>query len=235
MEVKLVTFTPSPEDITVEVARASSSRKDKLADADKLVAYLIKNKHWSPFEHAFFTFEIITSKAIGIQLLRHRSNFFQEFSQRYQDVNKLNSDNSIFEFYEARKQAEDNRQSSTEDIGLLGWTEDRGYHFSFYPHTTGDQKLALHYTANVYNRAETAYNMQLKAGISRETARFILPMATKTRLYVTMNIRSLIHWLQLRDDGHAQLEAQLVAREIKKIAIEKLPITAKALEYGTEG
>ena len=113
MKVTLLNATPNAEDHIVEVARVSSSRKDKKSKPEGLLNYLIKHKHWSPFEHGHVTFEIETSKAIGIQLIRHRSFSFQEFSQRYQDVNRFGD---IFEPIEFRAQCEDNRQSSTEVI-----------------------------------------------------------------------------------------------------------------------
>ena len=112
-KVNLVTNTPNAEETIVEIARVSSKRTDKKAKPEGLINYLIKHKHWSPFEHASMTLEIDTSKAIGIQLIRHRSFTFQEFSQRYQDVNLLGD---MFEPIELRKQAEDNRQSSTEEF-----------------------------------------------------------------------------------------------------------------------
>ena len=111
MRVELVTVTPNAEERIVEIARVSSKRKDKKDKPKGLINYLIKHSHWSPFEHAFMTLEIETSKAVGIQLIRHRSFTFQEFSQRYQDVGLLGE---IFEPIELRKQAEDNRQSSDE-------------------------------------------------------------------------------------------------------------------------
>ena len=111
MKVKLITVTPDAEERIVEIARVSSKRKDKKSKPEGLINYLIKHSHWSPFEHAFMTLEIETSKAIGIQLIRHRSFTFQEFSQRYQDVGLLGE---MFEDVELRKQAEDNRQSSEE-------------------------------------------------------------------------------------------------------------------------
>ena len=108
MQVKLLNITPNAEEHIVEIARVSSSRKDKKTNAAGLLKYLVRHKHWSPFEHSHATFEIETSKAIGIQLIRHRSFSFQEFSQRYQDVNKLDE---MFENIELRAQCEDNRQS----------------------------------------------------------------------------------------------------------------------------
>ena len=125
MKVTLLNVTPNAEDHIVEVARVSSSRKNKKDKPEGLLRYLVRHKHWSPFEHGHATFEIETSKAIGIQLIRHRSFSFQEFSQRYQDVNRLGD---IFEPIELRSQCENNRQSSVEIInpslkvpsGLLG-------------------------------------------------------------------------------------------------------------------
>lgn len=219
MKVSLKSITPDIENTIVEIARVSSSRKDKTENPEGLINYLIKNSHWSPFEHGFLTFEIETSKAIAIQLLRHRSNYFQEFSQRYQDVNKVSEEGeSIFEPIELRKQAETNRQSSTEEFNPIikvGTAEVSAYDL------IGD---AL-YTA------EHAYNQLIKAGVAKECARFILPMATKTRLYVTMNVRSVIHWLDLRDDSHAQKEIQLIAREVKEIVKENLPLISSARDY----
>jgi thymidylate synthase (FAD) len=113
MKVTLLNVTPNAEDHIVEVARVSSSRKNKKDKPEGLLRYLVQHKHWSPFEHGHATFEIETSKAIGIQLIRHRSFSFQEFSQRYQDVNRLGD---IFEPIELRSQCEDNRQSSVEVI-----------------------------------------------------------------------------------------------------------------------
>ena len=111
MDVKLISITPHAEQQIVEIARVSSSRKDKTSKPEGLINYLIKNSHWSPFEHGHMTLFFETSKAIGIQLIRHRSFTFQEFSQRYQDVGLLDN---MFEDVELRKQATDNRQSSTE-------------------------------------------------------------------------------------------------------------------------
>jgi thymidylate synthase (FAD) len=193
MNVRLLTITPEPEENIVEIARVSSSRKDKRENPEGLIKYLIKNKHWSPFEHSYITFEIETSKAIAIQLLRHRSFTFQEFSQRYQDVNLI-SDKGIFEPVELRWQATSNRQSSTDPINS----------------SILDGKVAM-----VLAACEQLYNNLIESGVSRETARFILPMATKTTLHMTGSIRSWIHFLQIRDDAHAQKEIQLIAKAIK--------------------
>lgn len=216
MKVSLKTITPDIETTIVEIARVSSSRADKKAEPEGLINYLIKNNHWSPFEHGFLTFEVVTSKAIAIQLLRHRSNYFQEFSQRYQDVTKV--DDVPWEEVEIRQQATNNRQSSTEVFDPLLYEN--------YPHINASMAITQHLKDSF-----DLYKELLKVGVAREVARMILPMATKTRLYITMNVRSVIHWLDLRDDDHAQKEVQLIAKEVKKIVIKNLPIISKARGY----
>jgi len=210
MKVTLNNVNPDAEEHLVEVARVSSSRKDKRSEPEGLINYLIRNKHWSPFEHAFMTVEIETSKAIGIQLLRHRSFTFQEFSQRYQDVNRLDD---IFEYVELRKQAVDNRQSSTDVM-------DPGK----YPN---NYQMVEEFLA----QAHSLYDTLLAEGVAREVARFVLPLATKTKIHMTGSIRSWIHFFDLRDDGHAQKEIQEVAKAIKAIFKEQFPIISKALGY----
>jgi thymidylate synthase (FAD) len=219
MKVTLLNVTPNAENHIVEVARVSSSRKNKKDKPDGLLRYLVQHKHWSPFEHGHATFEIETSKAIGIQLIRHRSFAFQEFSQRYQDVNHLGD---IFEPLELRAQCEDNRQSSTEIINPSLY---RNFNTGLKSYT------AQQVINNHFEDAHTLYNDLLEAGVAREQARMILPLNTTTKIHMTGSIRSWIHFLELRDDSHAQKEIQLVAQEIKRIFIDKFPIISKALEY----
>lgn len=211
MNVKLKSITPNIETNIVEIARVSSSRKDKSEYPAKLINYLIKNKHWSPFEHGFITMEIKTSKAIAIQLLRHRSFTFQEFSQRYAKVNSIES-------IELREQSKNNRQSSTEvfDPKLLGYSDDL---------------LASECIENYISEGQRLYNSLLDAGVARECARMILPMSTSTTIYMTGPIRSWIHLINIREDSHAQKEAQQVAKEMKKIFIENCPIISQALNW----
>lgn len=203
MKVQLINITPNAEKHIAEVARVSSSRSDKQSDYAGLINYLMKHKHWSPFEHAYATFEIDTSKAIGIQLIRHRSFTFQEFSQRYQNVNLLGD---MFEPIELRKQCKDNRQSSTELLGSDDW-----------PELMEDVKAFL-------KRSNILYNKLISSGVAREQARMILPMCTKTKIHMTGSIRSWIHFLELRDDEHAQKEIQLVAKEVRSYLSKELPI-----------
>ena len=215
MKVTLLNITPNAEEHIVQIARVSSSRKDKKSNAAGLLAYLVRHKHWSPFEHSHATFEIETSKAIGIQLIRHRSFSFQEFSQRYQDVNQIGS---IFEPIELREQCEDNRQSSTEIINPGIEVE-------------GGNTPASYLIDDLLNQSQKLYDNLLKAGVAREQARMILPLCTNTKIQMTGSIRSWVHFLELRDDSHAQKEIQLIAREIKRIFIQELPIISKALKY----
>lgn len=222
MKVKLLKITPDIENFIVEIARVSSSRKDKTVEGDRLINYLIKHHHLSPFEHGFLTFEIETSRAIAAQLLRHRSNYFQEFSQRYQDVNKVSS-GGIFENIELRKQAETNRQSSTE---VFDPEIDEDFLTQYH-----EYKEASIVIEQFLYQAHLLYEGLLAAGVAKECARMILPLCTKTKLYITMNVRSVIHWLDLRDDQHAQKEIRDIATEVKKIVIKELPIISKARGY----
>lgn len=215
MKVTLNHVTPDAENAIVKIARVSSKRTDKVEKPEGLLNYLIKHKHWSPFEHGYMSVEIETSKAIGIQLIRHRSFTFQEFSQRYQDVNLIDG---MFESVEIRKQAEDNRQSSTEvfnpDVFYDGYS------------TAASAQIGKHFRAS-----QDLYKRLLDEGVAREVARMVLPLSTKTKIHMTGSIRSWIHFLDLRDDAHAQKEIQDVAKEIKKLFIQEFPVISKALNY----
>ena len=215
MKVTLLNVTPNAEDHIVEVARVSSSRKNKKDKPEGLLSYLVRHKHWSPFEHSYATFEIETSKAIGIQLIRHRSFTFQEFSQRYQDVNHLGD---IFEAVELRSQAKDNRQSSVDVI-------DPRIDFK-YPEIAASAAINSH-----LKDVHELYDKLLNAGVARETARMILPLCTKTKIHMTGSLRSWIHFLELRDDPHAQKEIQEIAKEVKRQFADNFPIISKALGY----
>jgi len=208
----------TPEQLIIYIARVSSSRtdKEKLEGHEKLINYLIDHKHWSPFEHAYMTVEIETSRAISHQLIRHRSFTFQEFSQRYAEVTE-------FEDVELRKQPKNNRQSSGEVINpeiLSPWYEDQN--------RSNDEVQGIVNTVNII------YDRLLKAGVARETARMILPLCTQTTFYMTGNIRSWIHFLGIRDDKHAQKEIVEVAQEIGKIFQQQYPVISKALEFDYE-
>jgi len=226
MQVKLKAITPNAEVNIVEIARVSSSRTDKSEAPEGLINYLIKNKHWSPFQHSYITYEIVTSKAIAIQLLRHLSFTFQEFSQRYAVVEDI-------EPIEFRLQAEKNRQSSTEVVGKIYQYESCDLIVDL-EEAFIDNVEFTNWLVKVGKHLEqgmSLYKEGIELGIAKECARMILPMATKTTLYMTGSVRSWIHFLQIRDDGHAQKEAQLIAKDIKKIFVQELPVISKALGY----
>ena len=224
MKVELKTVTPQIEQTIVEIARVSSTRTDKSENPAGLINYLIKNKHWSPFEHGFLTLEIKTSKAIGIQLLRHRSFTFQEFSQRYAEVTDI-------EPIEFRLQAEKNRQSSTNVIGAIKQEQDQ-FHVSLPEQSVSVEisnwldKVSDHLEENL-----SLYKEGLQLGIAKECTRMILPLATETTIYMTGSVRSWIHLIMIRDDEHAQKEIQIIARKMKEIFKENLPLISEALTY----
>ena len=218
--IKLIAITPKAEELIAYCARVSSSNQDN-PDIAKLLKYCIDHGHWSVFETPYITVEINTSRAISAQILRHRSFTFQEFSQRYQDVSKV-SDEGMFEDIEIRRQATNNRQSSEE---------------IFHPIVEGnydtiqEDESASSLISGVLMHIKDVYDGMLEADVAREQARMILPMATKTRVYMTGSVRSWIHFIKLRDDAHAQKEAQEVARAVKDILIKELPIISKALGW----
>ena len=203
--VKLISITPDAENLVAYCARVSSKNQDN-PNIQKLLEYCIKHEHWSVFETAYITVEIETSRAISAQILRHRSFTFQEFSQRYAEV-------PDFITYKARRQDKKNRQASIDDMKF----EDRHW-FDI----AQDRVQSL--TAALYLDA-------LDRGIAKEQARFLLPMSSKTKIYMTGNIRSWIHYLELRTGVETQKEHRDIAREIKKIFKEELPIISGALEW----
>lgn len=222
MNVKLVSLTKSlvegkeltEEELLVYIARVSNpSNQMNIETSDKLLGYMIKNKHWSPFDMVNMTIEVTTSKAISIQILRHWSIKPQEFSQRYAEVVDI-------EPIELRQQAPTNRQSSTEVFNpWVLW---------------GDDLLSTPAKEAVESCVEGCvylYKQLLEKGVAKECARMILPMATSTTLYLNGSVRSWIHYLEQRCDEHAQLEHRKIAIEIKKIFMEKFPFISKALNY----
>lgn len=232
MKVELVSLTSSvingkaltAEDLIVYIARVSNpSNQDNLETAPRLINYMIKNKHWSPFEMADMTVKIVTSRAIAQQILRHRSFSFQEFSQRYSEVVNL-------EPIGFRLKADKNRQSSSEiinleEIKLSSSTQDDIGVF-------GDNMKEI--VAEYLNSSRKIYNLLLEKGVAKECARMLLPLTTQTVLYMKGSIRSWIHYLQVRDDEHAQLEHQLIAKEIKAIFLKSFPYISEALEWNVQ-
>jgi thymidylate synthase (FAD) len=216
MNVKLVSITKSlvdakdlnPEELIVYIARVSNpSNQLNSETADKLVSYLAKNKHWSPFEMVDMTVEIITSRGIAQQILRHRSFSFQEFSQRYAEVTE-------FEPIELRRQADKNRQSSSE---------------KFNPDLGESDVPASRYIEEHLSNCQDLYKLLLDAGVAKECARFVLPITTQTKIYMKGSIRSWIHYLQIRCDEHTQLEHRQIAIAVLEIFKTVFPNISKAL------
>jgi thymidylate synthase (FAD) len=207
MNVSLIHITQDAEKLMAYCARVSSSKQDN-PEYEKLLGYCIKNSHWSVFEMASMCVEIVTSRAIAQQILRHRSFNFQEFSQRYAEVTN-------FELYEARRQDTKNRQNSIDDMS----EETKGWF--------------LYAQASIQERSEALYEEALKLGIAKEQARFLLPLSTTTKLYMHGTVRSFIHYLNLRTGNGTQKEHKEIAEAIKAIFIEQLPTVSKALEWTT--
>jgi len=213
--VKLVAITKGvgdldgmmAEEIISYIARVSNPANQMNTEtAPKLRKYLSKNKHWSPFEHISFTLEIETSRAIAAQILRHRSFVFQEFSQRYATATE-------FVKYEARRQDLKNRQNSINDMS----EEDRQWFAD-----AQDEVIA---GSNAF------YQEALKRGIAKEQARFLLPLSTKTRIYMTGNVRSWLHYIELRSANGTQKEHMDIAQAAKEVFLKEFPSTAAAMEW----
>lgn len=211
----------TPEELLIYEARVSNpSNQDNLETAPKLLRSLIKKKHWSPFDMINFTVEVQTSRAIAAQILRHWTIKPQEFSQRYAEAVEI-------EEIELRKQGTTNRQGGEEVINpWISYTED----WTSKQYEGNANSLIDSYKTT----AKNLYKALLGAGVAKESARMILPLATQTTMYLNGSVRSWIHYLEQRCDLHAQKEHRLVAQEIKKFFTQYFPNTAEAI-YGTEG
>jgi thymidylate synthase (FAD) len=224
MNVKLVSVTKSyieekelsAEELLVYIARVSNpSNQMNTETSDKLIGYLIKNKHWSPFDMINLTIEVTTSKAVGIQILRHWSIKPQEFSQRYAEVVDI-------EPIELRKQGATNRQVGDEVFNPeIEYNEDwTSTIYSGHANSLIDSYITT---------SKSFYKALIQAGVAKECARMILPMATSTTLYLNGSVRSWIHYLEQRTSQHAQREHRDVAKKIEEIFKQQFPATAKAL------
>lgn len=203
--VKLIHRTEESEKLIAFMARVSSPNQEN-PKFEKLIKYLLDNKHFSPFEMCNMCVEINTSRAIAQQLIRHRSFAYQEFSQRYQQVSSQS-----FEQYEARRQDVKNRQNSISDL----------------PEDVQDWFKNAQYEINT--SASELYQQALDKGIAKESARFLLPLSTSTKLYMNGSLRSWIHYIEVRTDSSTQKEHRDIAEECKEIFKKEFPIIAKAL------
>jgi len=192
------------------VARVSNPQNQENPNVAGLLKYCIKHQHWSVFEQAHMTLEIETNRGIAAQILRHRSFTYQEFSQRYADVNWLESGIPVPDL---RSQDTKNRQNSIDDI-------------------PADTKKDLQaYISRHFAEAMDLYNELLRQGVAKECARFVLPLATPTRIYMTGSVRSWIHYINLREKNGTQKEHMDIANACKQIFVEQFPICAEALEW----
>lgn len=203
--IELVNITPDAERAMAYMARVSSSNQDN-PDIANLLKYCLDHGHWSVFEQAHATFEIITSRMISAQILRHRSFTFQEFSQRYAEAQSYIS-------YTARRQDTKNRQNSIDDL----------------PDEVKNEWLMRQ--QNNWQNAMRDYSWALSQGIAKECARAVLPMQTATRLYMTGSIRSWIHYFQVRCAKGTQQEHRALALDMRRELAKHLPIIAEALEW----
>lgn len=213
MTVKLIWKTPDAESLLAYIARVSNPDNQDNPNIKKLLKYMADNSHWSPFEMVNLCVEINTTRDIARQILRHRSFSFQEFSQRYQTVDKLGD----MVYRECRLQDTKNRQNSLpcdDAIKTHVWN--------------AAQK-------DVYDLAIDAYNDMLDRGIAKEVARALLPEGlTPSRMYVNGNLRSWIHYVQVRTDPTTQKEHRLIADEVKQLMIKEFPVISEVLEWSDE-
>ena len=209
MNVELISITPDAEKTIAYCARVSNPKGQDRDEYAKLLKYCIDHGHWSIFEMANMVLEINTTRGIAAQILRHRSFSFQEFSQRYADANLL--ENIIPP--DLRSQDEKNRQNSIDDI---------------------DMETQIKYNRQVrelFSKSQALYDDMIKNGVAKECARFVLPLATPTKMYMNGTIRSWIHYINLRSGHGTQKEHMDIANKCKDIFIQQLPVVSEALGW----
>jgi len=207
--VHLVTVTPDAEKMMAYIARVSNPKNQDNQDFKKLIQYCINNEHWSVFEQAYMTLQIETNRGIAAQILRHRSFTFQEFSQRYADSTQLGE----IPIPELRRQDKKNRQNS---ISNLPTNVSKDF----------QQRIEVQFkeTLNLYQE-------MLEKGVAKECARFILPLATPTRIYMTGSCRSWIHYINLRSGHGTQKEHLIIANQCREIFSQQFPTVSIALNW----
>jgi thymidylate synthase (FAD) len=210
MNVKLISVTPDAEKMMGYVARVSNPSNQENPKVAGLLKYCVKHQHWSVFEQSFMTLEIETTRGLAAQILRHRSFTFQEFSQRYADSSLLSTNIPLPEL---RRQDTKNRQNSINDVD----------EFKVQKY----QMLMQDY----FKQGMDLYQQMLTDGIAKECARFVLPLATPTRLYMSGSCRSWVHYIDLRSAHGTQKEHMDIAEACKKVFVEQFPTVAEALEW----
>ena len=210
MNVKLISVTPDAEKMMGYVARVSNPSNQENPKVAGLLKYCVKHQHWSVFEQSFMTLEIETTRGLAAQILRHRSFTFQEFSQRYADSSLLSTNIPLPEL---RRQDTKNRQNSINDVD----------EFKVQKY----QMLMQDY----FKQGMNLYQQMLNDGIAKECARFVLPLATPTRLYMSGSCRSWVHYIDLRSAHGTQKEHMDIAEACKSVFVEQFPTVAEALEW----
>ena len=210
MNVKFVSITPDAEKTMAYIARVSNPSNQQNENYSGLLKYCIKHNHWSVFEQSSMTLEIETTRGLAAQILRHRSFTIQEFSQRYADTKLL--DDKI-PLPKLRKQDLKNRQNSTDDLDEF---------------IVQDFELEME---KLFNSSMQLYNKMLDSGVAKECARFVLPLATPTRLYMTGSCRSWVHYINLRSAHGTQKEHMDIAHKCRDIFVERFPNVSEALEW----
>ena len=208
MTVRLISVTPDAEKTMAYIARVSNPANQDNENYAGLLKYCIKHNHWSVFEQSTMSLEIETTRGIAAQILRHRSFTFQEFSQRYADASFLGEEIPVPDL---RRQDTKNRQNSIDDI-----PDDVKSKFQL--------KIQEHFKSSM-----ELYKELLDNGIAKETARFVLPLATPTRIYMTGSCRSWITYIALREKSGTQKEHMDIAKECKRIFAEQFPTCYEAL------
>ena len=210
MNVKFVSITPDAEKMMAYIARVSNPSNQQNENYSGLLKYCIKHNHWSVFEQSSMTLEIETTRGLAAQILRHRSFTFQEFSQRYADTKLLDTQIPVPDL---RSQDLKNRQNSNDDI----------------PQEKKEEYQAL--IARHFEDSMNLYNALLENGVAKECARFVLPLATPTRLYMTGSCRSWIHYINLRSAHGTQREHMDVVEKARSIFVEQFPSVSEALGW----
>ena len=209
MNVKFVSVTPDAEKTMGYIARVSNPANQDNEKYAGLLRYCIKHNHWSVFEQSSMTLEIETTRAIAAQILRHRSFTYQEFSQRYAASTTLGD----IDLPELRRQDEKNRQNSTDDLD---------------PEVVEKLNKQM---ITLFSSSKALYESMLKQGVAKECARFVLPLATPTRIYMTGSCRSWIHYINLRSAHGTQKEHMEIAEACRKVFTEQFPAVSEALEW----
>ena len=204
-----MTVTPDAEKQMGYIARVSNPQNQTNPAVAGLLGYCIKHGHWSVFEQAHMTVEIETTRGIAAQILRHRSFTFQEFSQRYANTNLLGE----IPVPDLRSQDLKNRQNSNDDI------------------PEEQTKRLQDQIARYFAEGLDLYNELIREGVAKECARFVLPLATPTRIYMTGSVRSWIHYIDLRSAHGTQKEHMDIVEEIRGIFKQQFPVCTNALNW----